>query len=253
MKTIVEFAVLVILFVVVLSILIRIRKLGRSEAFLEERGVVLENYTATIEQLNEAIDGYRVSMIQTIDGIQDFVDQKDAEGLREFYYAHIGQNYFEETQAYGMYSKLEKLKITSLKGLILNKYQGAITKGIHFDVGIIEQLQHLEVDEVDLCRLIGILLDNAIEAAEHTEEKSVHVYMSRDEEQRHWRIEINNSSSSIAGIESQHWKSTKGSKRGIGLKSFKTIVSQYKHVSEETNILRGYVCRALIIKDREVS
>jgi Predicted signal transduction protein with a C-terminal ATPase domain len=60
---------------------------------------------------------------------------------------------------------LSNLKITGLKGLISSKILDSQAKGIKAKIEMFEDISENSAGIIDICRIIGILMDNAIEAA----------------------------------------------------------------------------------------
>lgn len=88
------------------------------------------------------------------------------------------------------------------------------------------------VDNVDLCNLLGNLLDNAIEAGAHTEDKTI-VFKLVAEDQR-IRINISNSISESVMERNLELKTSKSDVKnhGFGTKSVKEIASKYNGIAD---------------------
>lgn len=62
-------------------------------------------------------------------------------------------------------AKLNSIKVSSLKSLITNKVLVAQNNNIDVDINIEGEINDFYTDEMQLSRILGILLDNAIEAS----------------------------------------------------------------------------------------
>lgn len=128
------------------------------------------------------------------------------------------------------------IKNVAIHAIISAKFAKAEKAGIKFlfsSVGEIDIIEEVKVS--DLCEFLGILLDNAIEAALDTDEKIVEfqivVYPNLIE------IKLSNSCKEEFDIEKikSDGYSTKGTNRGHGLAIAEHILKKYKHViSNET-------------------
>ena len=121
--------------------------------------------------------------------------------------------------------------------------------GIDVFIDIMEDIKRIDMDIVDLCRIVGILIDNAIEAALISTNRSLKVALVNK-----------NSSTIIAIINScpdntppiyklfQKGFSTKGQNRGLGLSNLKELISHYNNISLDTIIENGEFIQNLEIE-----
>ena len=96
-------------------------------------------------------------------------------------------------------STLDKLNPNLIKnptifGLITAKYQVCLKKNIKMNFEILGTLENLDINEFELSRILGIFLDNAIEAASGSKEKKINFLIS--EYKTKTSIELSNSYSS---------------------------------------------------------
>ncbi|WP_027628088.1 sensor histidine kinase [Ruminiclostridium cellobioparum] len=128
------------------------------------------------------------------------------------------------------------IKNAGLFGLISSKMDYAKKTGIKFNlqaIGEIDSIPNVKISE--LCEIIGIYLDNAIEAAAISGDKEVEMRLENKEESID--IVIDNSCSIIPNLESirQDGYSTKGTNRGHGLSIVDKILSKYASISNTIN------------------
>lgn len=132
-------------------------------------------------------------------------------------------------------SNLFDIKNIALFGIISAKYNLARKKGINVDIKVfntIEEIKNIRIS--DLSRIIGIFLDNAIEALENEKEKILKIELSRDD--KFINILIANKCSSPPDLDKIHESgySTKGSERGEGLSIVKSLLEKNKYVLNNT-------------------
>ena len=110
--------------------------------------------------------------------------------------------------------------------IISQKYKSAKIKGISFNVEA-DSLKEVGLSESEICSLFGNLLDNAIEAAEKSEEKWIKVCIKKVQNMLY--IEIKNSFFIEPVIKNGEFITTKENKEvhGYGLKCVKRIVEKY--------------------------
>ncbi len=127
-----------------------------------------------------------------------------------------------------------------LQGLIYIKSSIARSKDIHFyiDNNIETDFKHFNKQSyIDLCEIIGIVLDNAIEACENTTEKVI--YLNIFKVKKNCGIEIINTFSNDIDLNEIGNKnySTKERNSGLGLNHIKNLNSKIKIKTEIINNL----------------
>lgn len=152
------------------------------------------------------------------------------------------------------YSKFQYLPANGLKGLFYYKAMEAEDRGIELSINVaskVEQsfLKKLPTDDFkQLGRLVGIYLDNAIEASAASEGKKlgIEIYMHNEDV----IIIIENTYSGVIDIESigKVRYTTKGKNHGYGLLMVKRILSEYKRFISERTITEKLYIQKLIIK-----
>ncbi len=117
------------------------------------------------------------------------------------------------------------------------------------EIELQETINQLPMDCLDLCRVAGIFLDNAMEAAMETEKKEVHFCMFYKDGDLY--LIIQNTALplpyAIANLRS-HEFSTKGEDRGIGLFNVDMVLKNYRNVLWNTNYEEPYFTQELILK-----
>jgi len=121
--------------------------------------------------------------------------------------------------------------VTELKSIVSSKLLYATELHIAVTVEMTEEISEISVDALDLSRVFGIFLDNAIEAALETEHPFIHfAAISLDTE---YLFIISNTyidhGLSLASLR-QPLISSKGTTCGIGLYNAQKILSKYPGV-----------------------
>lgn len=135
--------------------------------------------------------------------------------------------------------RVEQRIICSHKVLnaLLNERKGyAEEEGVVLEYDIIEPLYFQGIDDVDLCSLVGNILDNAIEAEKQsTEREGILFYMKMAKENRQIIIQVENSYDEEAENNKVRAVGTGrvGAKHGMGLRSVRKIVRKYGGMMED--------------------
>ena len=148
--------------------------------------------------------------------------------------------------------QLKNVPKGGLKGLLY--YKVAIAENNHVQMlaevspkvtEFIEKLPQKELKQ--LCILLGIYLDNAIEAASKTTKKLValEIYELKDKLQ----FVVSNTYDQEIALDKINDKgySTKGKNRGNGLYFAKKLIGKNKNMSSENILLNGYYIQKLLI------
>ena len=87
--------------------------------------------------------------------------------------------------------------------------------------------KQLSIDDVDMCVILGNLLDNALEACAKLEAKDrfLRIYLAVRKCQLY--MSVQNSAKQELGFEQRHYISTKRGNHGLGMKRVQTVVDKY--------------------------
>lgn len=197
----------------------------------------LQEYTSNLESMYNDMRKFRHDYVNILSSMKGYIEQKDLKGLDEFFNKKILLMSEDISKKNYKLELLQHIKVTELKGLLSSKVIRAQELGINVFIDIMEPIQFINMDIIDLCRVIGILLDNAIEAALLCKTPSLKLGI------------INKKNSIVILIINSCLKenppiykmfengfSTKGPNRGLGLSTLKEILSTYKNISFDTSI-----------------
>ena len=115
--------------------------------------------------------------------ISGYIESEDMDGLKKYFdqeISPINHKLFAETSRL---NQLINIKITELKSLISAKLLYAAELNIKVSVEIEKEISKIPMGTVDLCRVIGIFLDNAIEAALETKQPEIRMAILDEEKE----------------------------------------------------------------------
>ncbi len=217
--------------------------------YINREIVQLKEYTSTIEQISLNFRSFKHDSLNILQVIGEFIKNKDLEGLEEFYSnALMPETKKTLVRDGSCFMLLQHLKIDPLKGLISSKIITAQSKDIETRIELIEDINSLPISNLDICRIVGILLDNAIEEAILSENKKIYLAIIKNEEMA--TIVVSNSCSKEASIDKIYTKdfTTKGMSRGIGLKIIKQIINEkYPNILLNTKIKDSIFSQELVL------
>lgn len=155
------------------------------------------------------------------------------------------------------YSKFKYLPSNGLKGFFYYKFIEAEKKGINVSINISKQIENSFLKDIDtkdfkdLARIVGVYLDNAIEASFTSEDKKLGIEMYLIKEKI--EIIITNTFNNEINLDKigKESFSTKGKHRGHGLLLVKKILNE-NNMFEAKNEIRGNIyIQSLKIKDNK--
>lgn len=210
----------------------------------------LQDYVGKLESLYTDMRGFRHDYINILSSMIGYIENKDIDSLEKYFnekIAPLGKGMESNNFKIGL---LKNIKIPEIKGILSSKLIRAQELSIDVFIDVAEEIEKIDMDIIDLSRITGILLDNAIEAAEKSDKPSIKVAFIN--KKKSVFIIIINSIDEEVPIYKIYQKgfSTKGENRGLGLYNLKEITGKYKNVSIDTLIENGEFKQFIEITNR---
>lgn len=189
----------------------------------------MQDYTKRLESLYMDIRTFRHDYINILSTFHSFLSEKDYEGLEQYFEKTIlpaGQALSCEDISFG---RLANLAVPEIKGIVYTKIFTAFMEKLNVILDIPKPIDSFPMESMDLVRILGILLDNAIEAGRETDKKMLYIGFLEMDKEKEICIQISNSSREIKDISVlyQLEVSSKGSEHGIGLFEVHSIAEKY--------------------------
>ena len=181
-------------------------------------------------------------------------DKEDNKTIIEYIDSVIGE---KEKAGSTNYSKFKYLPSKGLKGFFYYKCTEAEKKGISVSVNISKQIENSFLKDIetkdfkDLARIIGVYLDNAIEASSTSEDKKLGIEMYLIKEKI--EIIITNTFNNEINLDKigKESFSTKGKHRGHGLLLVKKILSENNRFEAKKEIRGNIYIQSLKISENK--
>ena len=181
-------------------------------------------------------------------------DKEDNKTIIEYIDSVIGE---KGKASSTKYSKFKYLPSNWLKGFFYYKFIEAEKKGIKVSINISKQIENSFLKDIetkdfkDLARIVGVYLDNAIEASSTSEDKKLGIEMYLIKE----KIEliITNTFNNEINLDKigKESFSTKGKHRGHGLLLVNKILSENNMFEAKNEIRDNIYIQSLKIKDNK--
>ena len=189
-----------------------------------------KKYILALEKNNNEIKKFKHDFNNIILGLDGYINNDDfnKEKLKKYFNSTI-MNFNKNIELNNIViAKLNSIKVSSLKSLITNKVLVAQNNNIDADINIEGEITDFYTDEIQLSRILGVLLDNAIEASlELTENKKIEMNIIQIDKTTDIQISntFNNTGTPLEDFNKEGF-STKGTNRGLGLSSAHEIANK---------------------------
>ncbi|MGX0142437.1 quorum-sensing sensor histidine kinase AgrC [Staphylococcus hominis] len=198
-------------------------------------------YTLQIESINNEMRKFRHDYVNILTTMSEYIRENDMDGLKTYFNNNIVPMKDNLQMNSIKINGTDNLKVRAIKGLITTKILQAQEKNIPISIEVPELIDHIEMNTVDLSRIIGIIIDNAIEASEELEDALIRIAFINVETSVMF-IVMNKCKEDMPKIHElfQDSFSTKGDNRGLGLTTLKEITDTTENVLLDTTIENGY-------------
>ena len=149
----------------------------------------LQLYNNTLKVMYDNIRAFKHDFNNIMNGIGGYISAKDMDGLSKYY-----KSVFKECANLNNLATLnpETINNPSIYAILADKYTKANEKNIKIELGVFIDLNSLNIDTYELTRILGILLDNSIEAAQECEKKYISVRFLMDHRKNRQLVIVEN-------------------------------------------------------------
>lgn len=221
---------------------------------IEEKSEI-EEYSHIIEDMYSETRKFKHDYMNMLMPLKEYIDTSDIIGLKKFFYNNVIDMDKDIKWNNTNIDKLKYIKVIGLKGLLSSKIIKAVTMNIDIKVEIVEDIDEVPMNIMDLCRIMGILLDNAIEAACECEYPKMYICIVNKD--NYVLIAVHNNFFGEKPLIHKIYEngfSTKGKGRGLGLYNVKNIIdTKYSNVFLNTSVEENMFVQELWIKDKKIA
>lgn len=222
---------------------------------VKQRALDLEQFTMymeALEQVNRDMQKFRHDYSNILLTMRGYMNDENIDGLKEYFQQHILKMEEQTLFKNKIMGNLELLTLVSLKGILATKAFQADERGIRTIIEVPEIIDHINMDIIDLTRIIGIFLDNAIEASDSVDISEINIACINTEQQSKL-IVIQNRVGKVKFNIREIFKegfSTKGNGRGTGLSNVKSILNKHSNTTLNTRIENNWFIQELEIQNK---
>lgn len=136
-----------------------------------------EEYNNTLRILHDNVRGFKHDFDNIVTTIGGYIKTEDMEGLRS-YYLQLEDDCQRVNNLYIL--NPEVVNNDGIYNLLTKKYHEAESKDVKVNITFLLDLSTLNMKIYEFARILGILLDNAIEASSECEDKIINIIFRND-------------------------------------------------------------------------
>lgn len=224
-------SVLVLSSAVLFYILYQILLQNQQLALQQQEQEITREYMTQMEDLYQDMCSFRHDYKNILSTMEYYMEHKELDKLEEYFRQEIlptasslpGQDF--------ILGRLTQVQVAPIKSLLCSKLCSCQNKQIPFTLSIPKPVTHFPMDVLSLSQILGILLDNAMEAALQTEKPYLEIILLPQE--KHIYIEIKNTTLPLTvpiSELSRRGFSTKKGHTGLGLHTVQKLLAPLEHV-----------------------
>jgi len=238
-----SFISLIAYFCISIYTLTRIMKLTLTTRKLESA----EAYNNSLRILHDNVRGFKHDFDNIVTTIGGYIKTEDIEGLKK-YYLELEDDCQRVNNLYIL--NPEVVNNDGIYNLLTTKYNEADSKDIKVNLTFLLDLGNLHMKIYEFARILGILLDNAIEASSECEEKIINLSFRNDNKNSRELITIENTyNNKNVDIEKIFEKGISGKENhtGLGLWEVRKIIKKNNNINLHTSKTNKYFTQTLEI------
>lgn len=218
---------LIAYFTISIYSLVKTMKLEKTTADLEQEKL----YNKTLQILHDNVRAFKHDFSNIIAGIGGYIATKDMDGLEKYY-----KQLLQDCNQVNNLSSLspDSINNPAIYTVLANKYYKADSLGIKINLETFVDFNNLHMGIYEFTRVLGILMDNAIEAASECAKKIINVIIRNDVQCNRQLLIIentyNNKDVNIDRL-SEKGYSTKPNNTGLGLWEVNKIIKRHKNLA----------------------
>ena len=241
--TFLSFVSLLAYFSINIYSLTRVMKLNLTTKKLESA----ESYNNTLHILHDSVRGFKHDFDNIVTTIGGYIRTEDMKGLKK-YYLQLEDDCQRVNNLYLLNPEI--INNDGIYNLLTKKYNEAEEKDIKVNITFLLDLSTLHMKIYEFARILGILLDNAIEASSECEERIINLTFRNDSKNSRELIIIENTyNDKNLDTEKIFEKGVSGKDNhtGLGLWEVRKLIKKNNNINLYTSKNDNFFCQQLEI------
>ena len=241
--TFLSFISLLVYYIISIYSLTRTFKLISTTQKLESA----EEYNRSLRILHDSVRAFKHDFDNIVTTIGGYIRTNDMNGLKD-YYVQLEDDCQRVNNLYLLNPEI--INNDGIYNLLTKKYQEADSKDIKVNMTFLLDLSNLHMKIYEFARILGILLDNAIEASSECKEKIINIDFRNDQKNSRQIITIENTyKDKNVDTEKIFEKgiSSKEKHTGLGLWEVRNLIKKNNNINLFTSKTEKYFSQQLEI------
>lgn len=241
--TFINFVYLLVYFSLSFCLICKLTKLVTTTQKLESA----EAYNKTLHILHDKVRGFKHDFDNIVTTIGGYIQTNDMEGLNT-YYSQLQSDCQKANNLYLLNPDI--INNPGIYNLLTSKYNKAIENNIKVNLTFLLDLNNLHMNIYEFARMLGILLDNAIDAASECKEKILNITFRNEDKNHRNIIQIENTyKDKNVDLDNIFNKGISGKKEhtGLGLWEIKQFLKKNNNINLYTSKTDKYFSQQLEI------
>ena len=211
----------------------------------------LKYYNHSLKVLLDGQKAFKHDFSNILQAMGGYIESNDTKGLKTYY-----SELFSDCQKLNTLYSLtpETINEPALYNILCSKYEKATELGITINLNVLFDLKELNIKIYEFSRILGILVDNAIEACSECKEKIINIEFIKDNSRKRQLLIIENTYYE-KNIDTERifekGFSSKINNTGLGLWEVRQILNKNKNLNLYTNIDKKFFKQQLEIYEIE--
>lgn len=225
--TLISIISLIVYFAINLYTMFTVSKLETTSMNLEEAQL----YNKTLEILQDNTRAFRHDFSNILQGMVGYMDNNDMDGLRK-YYSQLVDDIQQSNNLTTLSPKV--VNNPAIYNVLATKYHKADSLGIKIHLEAFLDMNDLHMKIYEFTRVLGILMDNAIEATSECENKIINVSF-RIDKRKHMQLLVIENTYKNKDVDTdkifEKGYSTKKGNTGLGLWEVRQILKKNNNLN----------------------